>query len=100
MNDTTNQYVTVRTTDPGTTYESFYANTINFDGSTAEYGMHNYSHKRSARRAAISLAKKKDISYRQDLEYADTPHAFIAEKATDTPSARTKRRLAEEKTTA
>jgi len=70
----TNRYVTVRTTGP----EDFYVNVIRFDGETDSFGDHGYSHKRSARRAAIALAKRLDLSYRQDLEYFDEPHAFVA----------------------
>ncbi len=73
-----NQYVTVRTVGPGTAYEEFYANTITYSGETHTYGKHGYAHKRSARRAAIALAEKLDVSYRQDLEYSDVPQAFIA----------------------
>ncbi len=62
----TNRYVTVRTMNNRT---KFYVNTIRFDGEVDNYGQHYYSHKRSARRAAIALAKKSDLSYRQDLEY-------------------------------
>ncbi len=76
-----NQYVTTRTT----AYSNFWVNVMNYevnvmnyDGSLNVIGKHPYSHKRSARRAAIALAKKLDVSYRQDLEYNDTPHAFIA----------------------
>ena len=69
----TNRYVTVRN------YHSvFPVNVIRFDGVTDIYGKHGYIHKRSARRAAIALAKKLDVSYRQDLEYSDTPYAFVA----------------------
>ncbi len=68
-----NQYVAVRK------YAGeFYINTIRFDGKVDTYGHHGYTHKRSARRAAIALAKKFDVSYRQDLEYTDTPYAFVA----------------------
>ncbi len=75
----TNGYVTVRICNNGT---EFYVNVIRFDGKEhIKLGTHTYSHKRSARRAAIALAKKLDVSYRQDLEYTDTPYTFIA-KAT------------------
>ncbi len=72
---TTNQYCTVRS------YMShdFRVNVINYDGTVETYGPTGYAHKRSARRAAIALAKKLDVSYRQDLEYSNTPHAFVAE---------------------
>ena len=78
-----NQYVTVRTVLWGI----FYVNVINYNGEENIFGKHKYCHKRSARRAAIALAKRLDVSYRQDLEYSDTPHAFVApatgvEKAT------------------
>ncbi len=69
-----NLYVTVRSY-----VEEFYVNVIHYTGEVSVYGQHGYVHKRSARRAAIALAKKLDVSYRQDLEYTDTPHAFIAE---------------------
>lgn len=69
-----NQYVTVRTN-----FDEFYVNVINFDGTVGTWGQHGYKHKRSARRAAIALAKKLDVSYRQDLEYSDTPSAFTRE---------------------
>jgi len=69
-----NQYVTVRTMYS----KEYYVNVISFSGYVDMYGQHTYAHKRSARRAAIALAKKLDVSYRQDLEYNDTPHAFIA----------------------
>ncbi len=68
-----NWYVTVRSYA-----EEFYVNTISFDGKVSANGHHGYVHRRSARRAAIALAKKLDVSYRQDLEYTVTPHAFIA----------------------
>lgn len=68
-----NLYVTVRYRD------GFYVNVIRYDGTVEIWGQHNYVHKRSARRAAIALAKKLDVSYRQDLEYTDTPYAFVAE---------------------
>ena len=70
-----NQYVTVRL------YVShdFRVNVINYDGTVETYGLTSYVHKRSARRAAIALAKKLDVSYRQDLEYTRTPYAFVAE---------------------
>ncbi|KKN03331.1 hypothetical protein LCGC14_1108730 [marine sediment metagenome] len=71
----TNRYVTVRTVNSGT---EFYVNTIRFDGEVDKLGPHSYFHKRSARRAAIALAKKLDVSYRQDLEYFDNPQAFTA----------------------
>ena len=59
----TNRYVTVRTTNEGT---KFYVNVIRFDGRNTKWGQHGYVHKRSARRAAIALALKLDVSYRQD----------------------------------
>ncbi|KKM77855.1 hypothetical protein LCGC14_1365900 [marine sediment metagenome] len=71
----TNRYVTVRTG----MYNLFFVNIINYDGTHYEMGKHGYSHKRSARRAAIALAKKLDVSYRQDLEHTDSPQAFTAE---------------------
>ena len=73
----TNRYVTVRTTCAGESYRRFYVNVIRFNGGEDTFGSHGYVHKRSARRAAIALAKKLDVSYRQDLEYTDTPHAFV-----------------------
>ncbi len=83
MTDTpiaTNQYVTVRTTDPGTRDEEFYVNIITYRGKTHTYGRHGYAHKRSARRAATALAKKLDLSYRQDLEYGgdDNPQSLTS----------------------
>lgn len=69
-----NQYVTVRTVAD----DEFYVNVINYDGSTNTFGEQEYAHKRSARRAAIALAKKLESSYRQDLEYSDEPYAFTA----------------------
>ena len=69
-----NQYCTVRTV----VRVRFYVNVISYEGIENTYGKHEYAHKRSARRAAIALAKKLDISYRQDLEYSDNPHAFVA----------------------
>ena len=77
---TINQYVTVRTTEDS----NFWVNVINYDGTNYLQGTHSYSHKRSARRAAIALAKKLDVSYRQDLEYTDKPHAFIAKELVTT----------------
>ena len=74
----TNWYVTVRTPDDDM---ECYVNVIHFNGETSVYGQHPYSHLRSARRAAKALALKLDVSYRQDLEYSDNPHAFVA-KAT------------------
>ena len=71
-----NLYVTVRLN-----FSRFYVNVIRYDGTTQTYGQHGYLHRRSARRAAIALAKKLDVSYRQDLESTDTPYTFIA-KAT------------------
>ena len=68
-----NFYVTVRLN-----WSKFYVNVIRYDGTTQTYGKHGYIHRRSARRAAIALAKKLDVSYRQDLEYTDTPHTFVA----------------------
>ena len=69
-----NQYVTVR--NP---YDAkYYVNVITYEGKYGIGGRHAYKHRRSARRAAIALAKKLDVSYRQDLEYTDEPHAFIA----------------------
>ena len=73
-----NQYVTVRNCNTGT---EFYVNVIHYNGEMGTWGQHIYAHKRSARRAAIALAKKLDLSYRQDLEYSDAPQAFVA-KAT------------------
>ncbi len=70
-----NLYVTVRYFE---NENDFFVNVINYDGSHNTIGQHSYKHKRSARRAAIALAKKLDASYRQDLEYSDTPQAFIA----------------------
>ena len=70
----TNRYVTIWTFGP----KEFFFNVIRFDGKINTYGEHRYSHKRSARRAATALAKKLDVSYRQDLEYVANPHAFIA----------------------
>ena len=79
MNEvTTNRYVTVRTTGERKNGKMFYVNIIDFNGEVDTFGDHDYSHKRSARRAAIALAKKLDVSYRQDLEYTDTPQAFTA----------------------
>ncbi len=72
-----NLYVTVRLN-----YGKFYVNVIRYDGTIQTYGQHGYIHRRSARRAAIASAKRIDVSYRQDLEYIDTPHAFVAEVAT------------------
>ena len=69
-----NQYVTVRTAG-----FYFFVNAVSYDGTYVGMGTHRYFHKRSARRAAIALAKKLDISYRQDLEYVNTPYAFVAE---------------------
>jgi len=68
-----NQYVTVRSY-----HGEFYVNAINYNGTVIRYGQHGYVHKRSALRAAIALAKKLDVSYRQDLEYSDEPQAFTA----------------------
>jgi|GEM_PF-2276947 len=73
---TTNWYVTVR--QPTTGIHMFYVNVIRYNGEYETVGQHSYNHKRSARRAAIALAKKLDVSYRQDLEYTDTPHTFVA----------------------
>lgn len=70
----TNRYVTVRSH-----CGRVFMNVIHYNGDVSIYGQHGYSHKRSARRAAIALAKKLDISYRQDLEYVYEPHAFVAE---------------------
>lgn len=70
---TTNAYCTVRSQAGG-----FFVNVVWYDGTGKTYGKYKYSHKRSARRAAIALAKKLDVSYRQDLEYSDTPHTFLA----------------------
>ncbi len=85
MTDTmtaTNQYVTVRTVGLFTMDEEFYVSTITYSGETHACGRHGYAHKRSARRAAIALAKKLDVSYRQDMEYSDNPQAFIARATT------------------
>lgn len=62
-------YVTVRTV----WNDSFYVNTINDDGTHSGLGRHEYKHKRSARRAAKALAARRDIAYRQDLEYTSIP---------------------------
>ena len=71
-----NAYVTVRGFDDG---GAFFVNIINYNGNVMEWGPHPYIHKRSARRAAIKPAKRKDISYRQDLEYGEgTPASFLA----------------------
>ena len=72
-----NQYVVVRDTGDST-IAAFYVNVIRYDGSARMMGKHKYKHKRSARRAAKALALKLDVSYRQDLEYNNAPHAFIA----------------------
>ena len=76
MTDTliTNRYVTVR--NPYS--EEYYVNVISFSGYVDMYGQHTYVHKRSARRAAIALAKKLELSYRQDLEYFVEPQTFTA----------------------
>ena len=74
-----NRYYTVRCFDD---VDEFFVNIINYNGTVAQWGEHKYAHRRSARRAAIKLAKKKDISYRQDLEYGEgTPASFLAEAA-------------------
>ncbi len=73
-----NRYVTVRTVGEEKSWEVFYVNIIGFNGEVDTFGDHGYSHKRSARRAAIALAKKLDVSYRQDLEYTNIPQAFMA----------------------
>ncbi len=72
----TNRYVTVRTIGP----YNYYVNVIGFDGEVDTLGTHSYSHKRSARRAATALAKKLDLSYRQDLEYGgfDSPQSLTS----------------------
>ncbi len=75
----TNRYVTVRAIDNDADYpDEYFVNVIPFNGENVKLGKHGYSHKRSARRAAIALAKKLDVSYRQDLEYTDTPHVFVS----------------------
>ncbi len=74
----TNRYVTVRTTGESTIYRQFYVNVIKYNGRENKFGKHGYLHKRSARRAAKALALRLDVSYRQDLEYSDEPHAFVA----------------------
>ena len=73
----TNRYVTVRTVNYGA---EFFVNTIRFDGEIDKLGTHRYFHKRSARRAATALAKKLDLSYRQDLEYGgdDNPQSLTS----------------------
>ncbi len=75
-----NEYVTLRCFE---SEDSFYVNVINYAGTVIVWGQHSYEHKRSARRAAIALAKKRDSSYRQDLEYKndDGPATLLAEKA-------------------
>ncbi len=75
-----NEYVTLRCFE---SEGSFYVNVINYAGAVIVWGQHLYKHKRSARRAAIALAKKRDSSYRQDLEYGDHegPAAVLAETA-------------------
>ena len=75
-----NEYVTLRCFE---SQDSFYVNVISYDGRVVAHGEHSYKHKRSARRAAIALAKKRDSSYRQDLEYGDHegPAAVLAETA-------------------
>ena len=72
-----NAYVTVRHMNDE---DAFFVNVINYDGTYNGMGQHRYVHKRSARRAAKKLAKRKDISYRQDLEYRDFegPASFLA----------------------
>lgn len=75
-----NQYVTVRHIENDKEFpDKFHVNIINYSGEVNTYGQHGYIHKRSARRAAIALAKKLESSYRQDLEYTDIPYAFVAE---------------------
>ena len=78
----TNRYVTVRTTNAGTSYEEFYVNIIGFNGEVDTFGKHCYSHKRSARRAAKALAKRLDLVYGQDYEYvgSEAPHSCLASK--------------------
>ena len=72
-----NAYVTVRCFDD---VSEFYVNVISYNGVVLESGRHPYNHKRSACRAAKKLAKRKDISYRQDLEYGEgIPASFLAE---------------------
>ena len=72
-----NRYVTVRCFD---NMNEFFVNIINYNGNVVEWGRHPYIHRRSARRAAKKLAKRKDISYRQDLEYGEgIPASFLAE---------------------
>ena len=75
-----NEYVTLRCFE---SEDSFYVNVINYAGTVIVWGQHSYKHKRSARRAAIALAKKLDSSYRQDLEYEghEEPAAILAETA-------------------
>ena len=76
----TNRYVTVRSIDNDNDYpDEYFVNVIWFSGKPTKLGKRSYAHKRSARRAAIALAKKLDVSYRQDLEYTNTPYAFVAE---------------------
>ena len=73
-----NEYVTVKCFNE---MDEFFVNIINYNGNVMEGGRYPYLHKRSARRAAKKLAKRKDISYRQDLEYAnfEDPASFLAE---------------------
>ena len=63
-----NVYVTVRCFNE---MDEFFVNIISYNGRVVESDRYPYVHKRSARRAAKKLAKRKDISYRQDLEYAN-----------------------------
>ena len=78
----TNRYVTVRTVNEGTQTERFYVNIIGFNGKVDTFGSHGYSHKRSARRAAKTLAKHLDLVYGQDYEYvgSEVPHSCLASK--------------------
>ena len=72
-----NAYVTVRCFNE---MDEFFVNIISYNGNVVEWGRHPYIHRRSARRAAIRIAKRKDISYRQDLEYGGgNPASFLTE---------------------
>ena len=78
----TNRYVTVRTVNWKKGDKTFYVNIVSFNGDVDEYGSHTYSHKRSARRAAKTLAKRLDLIYGQEYEYVndEAPHSFLASK--------------------
>ncbi len=78
----TNRYVTVRTIDWDDGDKGFYVNIISFDGDVDKWGDYEYSHKRSARRAAKTLAKRLDLVYGQEYEYTgeEAPHSFLASK--------------------